>query len=349
MLNQRSSECNPPVPAPSRDPPMSSRMSVGNDIPPSPIPVSLSSSLPVYLWGSNTHRSTDIAASTPLTFVSTSTVPAIVSTPPAIVSTPPAIVSTSLSLASSSYPLPAPCIPLGYDPYDPGSWLDDDTLSSILDGVSCGDLGVTSAATAPTVQLQTPPIMQPQTQHMVQPQTQAMVQPQTQAIVQPQTQPMVQPQTQLVVRPQTLPMVQPQTPPTVQPHAQPIEHPVLRSPGIALARVPGKDLRSFRKLAIVLARGCFFGDNVLFESTVSGRGTSMLEPTQLQILIKETIQSRVCDMPMQEFELVWAKCLASIGKKCQNMRTGKLKKYTNFKPYTSFFWLSCRNIFAYYV
>ena len=30
----------------------------------------------------NTHRSTDIAASTPLTFVSTSTVPAIVSTPP---------------------------------------------------------------------------------------------------------------------------------------------------------------------------------------------------------------------------------------------------------------------------
>ena len=53
----------------------------------------------------------------------------------------------------------------------------------------------------------------------------------------------------------------------------------------------------------------------------------MLDPTKLQIL-KETIRSRVHDMPMQEFELVLAKCLASIGKTCQNMRTGKLKKYT---------------------
>ena len=53
-------------------------------------------------------------------------------------------------------------MPLGYDPDDPGSWLDDDTLSSILDEMSCGDSGVTSVATVPTAQLQTPLIMQPQ-------------------------------------------------------------------------------------------------------------------------------------------------------------------------------------------
>ena len=114
MLKQRSSEYSLPVPSPSRDPPMSSCMPVGNVIPLSPIPVSLSSSLPVYLWGSNTHRSADIAASTPVSFASTSSLPAIVSTPPAIV-------STSLSLASSSNPLPALCMPLGYDPDDPGT------------------------------------------------------------------------------------------------------------------------------------------------------------------------------------------------------------------------------------
>ena len=189
MLNQHSSEYNPPV---SRDTPMSSCMPVGNVIPPSPIPVSLSSSLPVYLWGSNTDH---IVASTPVSFASTSSLPAIVSTPPAIVSTPPpivstppAIVSTSLSLASSSNPLPAPCMPLGYDPDDPGSWLDDDTLSSILDEMSRGDSGVTSVVTVPTAQLQTPLIMQPQIQPTMQPQIQPTVQPQTQPTMQPPTQ-----------------------------------------------------------------------------------------------------------------------------------------------------------------
>lgn len=59
----------------------------------------------------------------------------------------------------------------------------------------------------------------------------------------------------------------------------------LQSPEKALVRVPGKDVRSLRRLAIILARGCFFGDDVMEISSVAGKGDlAALEPAKMDCL-----------------------------------------------------------------
>ena len=59
----------------------------------------------------------------------------------------------------------------------------------------------------------------------------------------------------------------------------------LQSPEKALVRVPGKDVRSLRRLAIILARGCFFGDDVMEMSSVAGKGgLAALEPAKMDCM-----------------------------------------------------------------
>ena len=66
--------------------------------------------------------------------------------------------------------------------------------------------------------------------------------------------------------------------------------PKLWSPEKALTSVPGKDIRALRRLAIVLARVCFFGDDILGRSTISGRAIgTMLDHDKME-RIKETIR-----------------------------------------------------------
>jgi len=73
----------------------------------------------------------------------------------------------------------------------------------------------------------------------------------------------------------------------------PNNEPGLSSPEKALVRVPGKDVHSLRRLAIVLARGCYFGDDVLEASSIAGKGDyAVLDPEKLHSL-KQRIQSRV--------------------------------------------------------
>ena len=50
-----------------------------------------------------------------------------------------------------------------------------------------------------------------------------------------------------------------------------------------MARVTGRDIKRLRAVAVVLARACIFGDNVLLQSSPSGKGyaTCQLEPEKL--------------------------------------------------------------------
>ena len=96
-----------------------------------------------------------------------------------------------------------------------------------------------------------------------------------------------------------------------------------------MSRYPGKDTKTLRTLAVSLARDCVFGPKVMQESTRSGRGQSgqkQLDPEKLQY-IKSIIAGRTGKNPTDpEFELIWDKCLTSIGKQCQILRNKEKKK-----------------------
>ncbi len=108
------------------------------------------------------------------------------------------------------------------------------------------------------------------------------------------------------------------------PQAPPL--PVLASPEKASLKIPGRDTASLRRLAILLARGCFLGDEVLGQTSPSGREMSALDP-QKRYQIREVIRqrSRVNEMA---FENLWQQCLTSVSKTCQGIRKGKIKKDT---------------------
>ena len=78
---------------------------------------------------------------------------------------------------------------------------------------------------------------------------------------------------------------------------------------------------------MALAKYCTFGADVLMKSTRSGRGdkAQQLDPEKLNY-IKHIIAGRIGkQVGDAEFELVWGKCLVSIGKQCQILRN-KAKK-----------------------
>ena len=104
----------------------------------------------------------------------------------------------------------------------------------------------------------------------------------------------------------------------------------LLSPERAMTRFPGRDEKTLRALAVALARDCVFGTDVMLQSTPSGRGnnqTHQLDPEKLDYMyIKHIISRRMGKQPGNpEFELIWGKCVVSIGKQCQKLRT-KAKK-----------------------
>jgi len=161
-----------------------------------------------------------------------------------VVSTPvPANVNVFTACTPGQVPLP-PCrsVPQQDVSQKTDSWLDDVTLSSLLDDILYADSGVMSSVT---------PIANP-------------------------SQPLHLPTQQL--RPltpenpsQQLQQFTPLTGGEVMIQGPNNEH-GLSSPEKALVRVPGKDVHSLRRLAIVLARGCYFGDDVLEASSIAGKG-----------------------------------------------------------------------------
>ncbi len=95
-----------------------------------------------------------------------------------------------------------------------------------------------------------------------------------------------------------------------------------------MATVKGRDIQALRGLAILLARGCVLGDQVLIRSSPSGKGSSkQLDPDKMQ-QIGMLIRQRVRDLSELEFEFVWGKCVVSISKACQNLRSGRLAMNT---------------------
>ena len=72
-----------------------------------------------------------------------------------------------------------------------------------------------------------------------------------------------------------------------------------------MARITGRDIKSLRALAVVLARACIFGDNVLLQSSPSGKGyaTCQLEPEKLAE-IRVRVQQRARHLSDNEFEAV---------------------------------------------
>ena len=93
----------------------------------------------------------------------------------------------------------------------------------------------------------------------------------------------------------------------------------LQSPERAMTRFPGKDEKTLRALAVALAKDCIFGADVLMRSSRSGRrdNSQQLDPEKMNY-IKHIIAGRMGkQVGDAEFELVWGKCLVSIGKQCQ--------------------------------
>ena len=76
---------------------------------------------------------------------------------------------------------------------------------------------------------------------------------------------------------------------------------------------------------MVLARACIFGYTMLLKSSPSGKGyfTSQLDPQKLT-KVKVIVRQRARHLSDGEFEAVWAKCVVSISKTCQNLRSGRL-------------------------
>ncbi len=97
------------------------------------------------------------------------------------------------------------------------------------------------------------------------------------------------------------------------------------SPEKALVKVEGRSSNSLRQLAILLARGCVFGDEVLCWSASSGRrGTTSLS-TEKMVEIRRVIRRRAKCLSEDAFGEVWAQCVKSISKTCQYLRSKKLK------------------------
>ena len=75
----------------------------------------------------------------------------------------------------------------------------------------------------------------------------------------------------------------------------------------------GQDLDALRKLTVLLARGCIFGDAVLKASSFQGKNN--LNPLDRQKLeeIKHIVHKR-SNTSGNEFELQWKCCLESLQK-----------------------------------
>lgn len=101
----------------------------------------------------------------------------------------------------------------------------------------------------------------------------------------------------------------------------------MSSPAKAVARFPGKNLGSLRELTVALARDVVFGDEVLSRSSRSGRNdTNQLDQGKMKF-IRSIVRGRVGLMGDSEFDLVWRKCLDSLGKCCSKLKAKRMLEY----------------------
>ena len=89
----------------------------------------------------------------------------------------------------------------------------------------------------------------------------------------------------------------------------------------------GKDGR-VTTLALILARECFFGEDVMIQCTPQGGsdkpGLPYAELMQLKEEIRKTFP-QYWNVP-QEIEWLWTRCLASIGQACKRLRSNLKSK-----------------------
>lgn len=89
-------------------------------------------------------------------------------------------------------------------------------------------------------------------------------------------------------------------------------------------KFPGRNTSSLCELTVPLARNVVFGDTVLARSSLSGRNDSDQLDTEKLAYIKSIVRGQVGLMGDHEFELVWKKCLESLGKMCSKLRAKRL-------------------------
>ncbi len=236
----------------------------------------------------------------------------LVTTPPAvqpIIHPPEGALSTVIQTMPttptvqpfSANTTPSPAI----DPLDLQSF-SGDNISSILDELSSPCLYTSQLAPPLAPQMPAPqpaPPLAPQMpapkptpplapQMLAPPLTPQMPAPQPapplapQMLAPPLTPQMPAPQPAPPLAPQMLaPPLTPQMPgplptPPIAPHLPAVQQRQLASPEKALVKVEGRNTDALRKLAIILARGCIFGDDVLIQSSPSGRGERPRCPTK---------------------------------------------------------------------
>ena len=77
------------------------------------------------------------------------------------------------------------------------------------------------------------------------------------------------------------------------------------------------------QLAVILARRCFFGPDVMAQCTVYGAGQYPALPTKELNELKNTLFKACCTVwgSPQEFEQIWATCATAIGQVCKRQRS----------------------------
>ena len=81
-------------------------------------------------------------------------------------------------------------------------------------------------------------------------------------------------------------------------------------------------------LAQLLARECFFGEDVMVQCTAHGHGDKPGLPITKFMLLKDAIRKTLpqCWNASQEMELLWSKCTNSISQACKRLRGKKTKR-----------------------
>ena len=98
------------------------------------------------------------------------------------------------------------------------------------------------------------------------------------------------------------------------------------------AKVVGKE-RKTKTLALILARECYFGEDIMIQCTAQGHGDRPGLPLNELMLLKEQIRitpPQFWSAPY-EIEQVWSKCLEPTSQGCKRIRD----KRREIPPFTS--------------
>jgi hypothetical protein len=112
----------------------------------------------------------------------------------------------------------------------------------------------------------------------------------------------------------------PLPPPLSSPPPPPGNSAQLVSPERIMVRFPGRSLVSLRTITRELAVQCVFGDNVMAQSSLSGRNNNTNQSDPEKIKYVKTLMHGRENMSDQELEATWAKYLESLKKKSQSLK-----------------------------